>query len=109
MGCVRSASLRLAQRTHPGRETSNTSPARRARLAQRRERPDLTRRAYWYARLQRPSRLRRGDRVRSGERIDRIGATGNARTVGCQLHFELRVRGVPIDPEGELHACDGWS
>ena len=28
----------------------------------------------------------------------RLGATGNARTVGCHLHFEIHVRGRPIDP-----------
>jgi murein DD-endopeptidase MepM/ murein hydrolase activator NlpD len=72
-------------------------------------RGDHTRRDYWYAHLQRPSRLHRGDRVRTGERIGRVGATGNARTVGCHLHVEIRVRGVPIDPAGELHAWDRWS
>ncbi|MEA2131518.1 MAG: peptidoglycan LD-endopeptidase LytH [Solirubrobacteraceae bacterium] len=72
-------------------------------------RGDHTRRDYWYAHLRRPSRLRRGDHVRTGERIGRIGATGNARTVGCHLHFEIRLRGVPIDPERELHAWDRWS
>jgi murein DD-endopeptidase MepM/ murein hydrolase activator NlpD len=45
-----------------------------------------------------------GDRVRTGERIGSIGATGNARTTGCHLHFEIRSRGVPIDPAPELHA-----
>ena len=67
-----------------------------------------TQRDYWYAHLQRASRLRRGDRVRTGERLGRIGATGNARTIGCHLHFEIRARGVPIDPQPELHAWDRW-
>ncbi len=71
-------------------------------------RGERTRRDYWYAHLQRASRLRRGDLVRTGERIGRIGATGNARTIGCHLHFEIRARGVPIDPEPELHAWDRW-
>ncbi|MEY2443216.1 MAG: hypothetical protein QOJ46_2642, partial [bacterium] len=41
--------------------------------------------------------------------IGRIGATGNARTIGCHLHFEIRKHGVPIDPAPELHAWDAWS
>jgi murein DD-endopeptidase MepM/ murein hydrolase activator NlpD len=72
-------------------------------------RGERTRRDYWYAHLERPSPLRVGDRVRTGERIGRIGATGNARTIGCHLHFEIRRGGVPIDPAPELHAWDGWS
>ena len=72
-------------------------------------RGERTRRDYWYAHLLHAPRLRAGDRVRTGERIGSIGATGNARTVGCQLHFELRPRGVPVDPAPELHRWDGWS
>jgi murein DD-endopeptidase MepM/ murein hydrolase activator NlpD len=68
-----------------------------------------TKRDYWYAHLLRAPRLRPGQRVRSGRRIGSVGATGNARTIGCQLHFELRPRGVPIDPAPELHAWDRWS
>jgi murein DD-endopeptidase MepM/ murein hydrolase activator NlpD len=68
-----------------------------------------TRRDYWYAHLQRAPHLRVADRVRTGRRIGSVGATGNARTVGCMLHFELRPRGVPIDPAPELHAWDRWS
>jgi murein DD-endopeptidase MepM/ murein hydrolase activator NlpD len=72
-------------------------------------RGDHTRRDYWYAHLQRASPLRVGDHVRTGGRIGRIGATGNARTIGCHLHFEIRKHGVPIDPAPELHAWDAWS
>jgi murein DD-endopeptidase MepM/ murein hydrolase activator NlpD len=72
-------------------------------------RGEHTRRDYWYAHLLRPSRLRPGDRVRTGGRIGSIGATGNARTIGCHLHFEIRSRGMPIDPAPELHAWDAWS
>ena len=72
-------------------------------------RGEHTRRDYWYAHLLRASRLRPGDRVRTGGRIGSIGATGNARTIGCHLHFEIRSRGVPIDPAPELHAWDAWS
>lgn len=68
-----------------------------------------TRRDYWYSHLARAPRLRAGDVVRTGERIGSVGLSGNARTIGCQLHFELRPRGVPIDPAPELHAWDAWS
>jgi murein DD-endopeptidase MepM/ murein hydrolase activator NlpD len=66
-------------------------------------------RDYWYAHLARRSRFGRGARVRTGERIGVVGATGNARTVGCHLHFEIHSRGRPIDPEPALHAWDRWS
>ena len=72
-------------------------------------RGERTQRDYWYSHLERPSALRTGDRVRTGARIGRIGATGNARTIGCHLHFEIRRNGVPIDPAPHLHAWDGWS
>ncbi len=72
-------------------------------------RGERTQRDYWYSHLERPSALRVGDRVRTGGRIGRVGATGNARTVGCHLHFEIRRRGVPIDPAPELHVWDRWS
>jgi murein DD-endopeptidase MepM/ murein hydrolase activator NlpD len=68
-----------------------------------------THRDYWYAHLLGRPRVRAGQRVRTGARIGSIGATGNARTIGCQLHFELRPRGVPVDPAPELHAWDAWS
>src|SRR4051812_21370689 len=68
-----------------------------------------TRRDYWYAHLAQRSRLHRGTRVRTGERIGRVGATGNARTVGCHLHFEIHSRGRATDPAPELHAWDRWS
>jgi murein DD-endopeptidase MepM/ murein hydrolase activator NlpD len=68
-----------------------------------------TKRDYWYSHLLRTPRVRVGDRVSTGRRIGSIGATGNARTIGCHLHFEIRRNGVPIDPEPELHAWDGWS
>jgi murein DD-endopeptidase MepM/ murein hydrolase activator NlpD len=68
-----------------------------------------THRDYWYAHLLRAPRLRAGRHVLTGWRIGSVGATGNARTIGCQLHFELRPRGRPIDPAAELHAWDRWS
>ncbi len=72
-------------------------------------RGERTRRDYWYAHLLRSPRLRVGDRVATGQRIGSIGATGNARTIGCHLHFEIRSDGRPIDPAPELRAWDGWS
>ncbi|MFP5361238.1 MAG: M23 family metallopeptidase [Thermoleophilia bacterium] len=72
-------------------------------------RGERTRRDYWYSHLLRRPRLRVGDRVRTGQRIGSVGATGNARTIGCHLHFEIRSRGRPIDPAPELHAWDRWS
>ena len=72
-------------------------------------RGERTRRDYWYSHLLRAPRVRAGDRVTTGRRIGSIGATGNARTIGCHLHFEIRSRGRPIDPEPELHAWDRWS
>jgi len=64
------------------------------------------RRSYFYSHLRRPSPLRRGDRVWAGRRVGAVGKTGNARTVGCHLHFELRVDGRPIDPEPLLRGWD---
>jgi len=68
-----------------------------------------TQRDYWYVHLQRPAPVRVGQQVSTGQRIGRVGDSGNARTTGCHLHFELRVRGRPIDPRPELLAWDGWS
>lgn len=61
-------------------------------------------RDYWYAHL--AHRPRVPGLVRTGQRIGRVGASGNARTVGCQLHFEIRVKGRPIDPAPKLRR---WS
>jgi Peptidase family M23 len=66
-------------------------------------------RDYWYAHLAHRSRLRRGSTVRTGQRIGRVGASGNARTVGCHLHFEIHSRGRPIDPKPALRSWDSWS
>lgn len=67
------------------------------------------RRAYFYSHLARPAEVRRGDRVRTGTRIGVVGQTGNARTTPCHLHFELRSRGAPLDPEPHLRAWDRYS
>lgn len=66
-------------------------------------------REYRYAHLRDRPLVRRGDRVRTGQRIGRIGATGNARSVGCHLHFELRDDRRLIDPRPRLHEWDRFS
>ena len=72
-------------------------------------RGERTQRDYWYSHLKHATRLRVGDQVLTAQRIGSIGATGNARTIGCHLHFEIHSRGKPIDPAPELHAWDAWS
>lgn len=67
------------------------------------------RRSYFYAHLRRPAVVDRGDRVFTGQRVGAVGETGNARTVGCHLHFEIHVRGHPIDPSPALIRWDRYS
>jgi murein DD-endopeptidase MepM/ murein hydrolase activator NlpD len=94
--------------------------ARAGRVRQRRYDPVLygnfvivrsasERRDYWYSHLRTPARVRRGDRVRTGQRLGSVGATGNARSVGCHLHFELHGRRGPLDPLPRLRAWDRFS
>jgi murein DD-endopeptidase MepM/ murein hydrolase activator NlpD len=68
-----------------------------------------TQRDYWYAHLRHTPRVAKGDRVRTGQRLGTIGETGNAASVGCHLHFEVHLRGTPIDPAPLLHRWDTWS
>jgi len=67
------------------------------------------RRSYFYSHLVRPAAVRRGQWVREGQRVGAVGETGNAAGTGCHLHFEIHVRGVPIDPEPALHRWDSYS
>ncbi len=66
-------------------------------------------RSYFYAHMLRPALVHRGERVWTGERVGAVGETGNAITVGCHLHFEIHVHGVPIDPEPSLQRWDRYS
>jgi len=66
-------------------------------------------RSYFYAHLSRPAGVRPGEEVWEGEPVGLVGETGNAAGTGCHLHFEIHVRGVPIDPEPALHRWDRYS
>jgi len=66
-------------------------------------------RGYLYAHLPHPALVHPGERVFTGERVGAVGETGNARTVGCHLHFEIHVRGHPVDPEPLLRRWDRYS
>jgi murein DD-endopeptidase MepM/ murein hydrolase activator NlpD len=72
-----------------------------------------TRTDYRYAHFLRPASVHDGERVRTGEEVGRIGRTGNARSVGCMLHFEVWPHGwnrdSPVDPLPILKRWDGWS
>ncbi|MEA2589232.1 MAG: peptidoglycan LD-endopeptidase LytH [Actinomycetota bacterium] len=67
------------------------------------------RRQYLYAHMVHPSPFHRGDLVHIGQIVGQLGETGNARTVGCHLHFEIHLRGRPIDPKPYLRAWDRYS
>jgi murein DD-endopeptidase MepM/ murein hydrolase activator NlpD len=67
------------------------------------------RRSYFYAHLLRPPLVDKGERVWAGERVGAVGQTGNAISTPCHLHFELHVRGRPVNPEAELRRWDRYS
>lgn len=67
------------------------------------------RRNYFYSHLRGRPRVQTGQRVRTRQRLGEVGRTGNARTTPCHLHFEIRSRGVPLDPEPALARWDRWS
>ena len=116
---------RSGGRTHEGfdinaRCGTRVVAARAGRVKRRRYDPVLygnfvivhsasERRDYWYSHLRSPARVRQGRRVRTGRLLGFVGNTGNARTVGCHLHFELRGRGGPFDPLPRLRAWDRFS
>ena len=59
--------------------------------------------------MPRPALVHKGQTVWTGERVGAVGETGNARSVGCHLHFEIHVHGTPIDPESSLRRWDRYS
>jgi murein DD-endopeptidase MepM/ murein hydrolase activator NlpD len=63
-------------------------------------------RTFMYAHMKKPPRVKKDERVWAGERVGEVGKTGNARTVGCQLHIEIHVNGRPIDPKPEVERWD---
>ena len=65
-------------------------------------------RSYFYAHLPRSAAVR-GERVLEGQRVGAVGETGNAVSVGCHLHFEIHVHGVPVDPAPPLRRWDRYS
>ena len=67
------------------------------------------RRKYWYAHMLHPSGFQKGDLVHVGQIVGFVGKTGNARTVGCHLHFEVHVSGHPVNPLPYLRAWDRFS
>ncbi len=67
------------------------------------------RRKYWYAHMLHPSSFQKGDLVHVGQILGFVGKTGNARTVGCHLHFEIHVSGRPVNPRPYLRAWDRYS
>ena len=72
-----------------------------------------TRTDYRYAHFLHPASVHQGERVRTGDEVGLIGKTGNARSVGCMLHFEVWPNGwnhgSPVDPLPILRRWDGWS
>jgi murein DD-endopeptidase MepM/ murein hydrolase activator NlpD len=63
-------------------------------------------RSYFYAHMPSSALVGRGDRVYTGQRVGAVGKTGNAQTIGCHLHFEIHLRGRPVDPEPALQSWD---
>jgi murein DD-endopeptidase MepM/ murein hydrolase activator NlpD len=66
-------------------------------------------RSYFYAHMLHPPVVHRGDSVWAGERVGQVGKTGNARTIGCQLHIEIHIHGAPINPKPEVNYWDTYS
>ncbi|MGD9696802.1 MAG: M23 family metallopeptidase [Thermoleophilia bacterium] len=50
--------------------------------------------------------LQEGQRVAAGDILGGVGNTGDARYGATHLHFEIRPKGVPIDPYPHLRAVD---
>jgi murein DD-endopeptidase MepM/ murein hydrolase activator NlpD len=63
-------------------------------------------RTYFYAHLVRPPAVKVGEQVGAGQFVGNEGKTGNAATIGCHLHFEIRDHGRPINPEPLVRKWD---
>ena len=66
-------------------------------------------RTYRYSHLPSSSPLAVGDRVRTGDPVGVVGKSGNAVSVGCHLHFEVKQGRRFLDPEPALRAWDRFS
>jgi murein DD-endopeptidase MepM/ murein hydrolase activator NlpD len=64
---------------------------------------------YRYSHLPSASPLAVGDRVATGQKVGVVGRSGNAMSVGCHLHFELKVNGRFVDPLPSLRRWDRHS
>jgi hypothetical protein len=64
---------------------------------------------FFYAHMRGTALVGRGQQVLTGQRIGRVGKTGNAETIGCQLHFEIRINGRAVNPEPSLRYWDSYS
>lgn len=67
------------------------------------------RRSYFYSHLARPPSAHKGEWLWEGESVGFVGETGNAAGTGCHLHFEIQVRGVPVDPLPSLSRWNRYS
>lgn len=58
-----------------------------------------TGRDFFYSHLIAPPPVRDGEEVVTGQTVGAVGQTGNAASTPCHLHFEVRLRGRPVDPK----------
>jgi murein DD-endopeptidase MepM/ murein hydrolase activator NlpD len=116
---------RTGGRTHEGFDVvaacgTKLVAARGGKVLQNRFDPELdgnevlihargTGRNYRYSHLRTRAIVAVGEVVRTGQRIGSVGKTGNAQTVGCHLHFEMRIHGQAVDPEPALRRWDRFS
>ena len=85
------------------RRRGEGAPLRPGALREPRDRPRPARAARLLVLAPRRARPRRAGRACAhGQVLGGVGATGNARSVGCHLHFETRGPGGPFDPLPQL-------
>jgi peptidoglycan LD-endopeptidase LytH len=66
-------------------------------------------RSYFYAHMVAPSSVTPHSNVQTGDIVGRIGRTGDATNTPCHLHFEIHVRGRPVNPEPQLRKWSRYS